>query len=276
MTDLGRELAIASDLAREGGAIALEIYSRPITAEQKADRSPVTEADKRVNKFLCEGIANAFPNDLVIGEESGFTGPIPQAGRVWFIDPIDGTKDFILKNGEWSVMLGLAIDGRAVAGVVYEPAMDRMYYGAEGEGAWRVSAGERVRLERTATKAPSDTIIVNSRNHPDPRIQAVADKLGITQQFQHGSVGCKLARIAEGLADVYFNFSGKCSMWDTCGPEAIIRQAGGDLVNFAGDNVVYAGKSTGVHEPFFAAATAAVLGPIGRTVRAMSDDLQPE
>lgn len=275
MTDLGRELAIASSLAREAGDIALQVYAREFTAEQKADRSPVTEADKRVNAFLCDAIAQRFPGDLVVGEESGFKGALPATGRAWFIDPIDGTKDFILKNGEWSVMIGLAIDGRAAAGVVFEPAFDRMYYGAEGEGAWRVSAGERTRLERTAAKDARNAVIVNSRNHPDARIQKVADRLGITEQFAHGSVGCKLARIAEGKADVYFNFSGKCGMWDTCAPEAIIRQAGGDLVTIQGKHLSYAGDSTQVSKPFYA-STGAVMDPVGEAVRALAAELQPE
>lgn len=270
-----RELKLVRQLLRQAGEIALDVYARDFSAEEKADRSPVTEADKRVNAFLCERLEAEFPGDLVVGEESEFEGGVPASGRSWFVDPIDGTKDFILKNGEWSVMAGLVVDGTARVGVVYEPAVDRMYYAATGHGAWRVVGDETVRLERAAGKPVADATIVNSRNHPDARVQKVVQRLGITKQFAHGSVGCKLARIAEGEADAYFNFSGRCYMWDTCGPEVIIREAGGDLVDFEGRQLTYAGPTTRVPVPFFA-CTSAVLDPVRDAVLALSDELQPE
>jgi 3'(2'), 5'-bisphosphate nucleotidase len=275
MTDLHVELATACRLARQAGALALEVYARDFSAQQKADRSPVTEADRRVNAFLCAELARSFPGDLVVGEESGFGGKVPERGRAWFIDPVDGTKDFILKNDEWSIMIGLVIDGEAVVGVVYEPAPDRLYFASRGEGAFREAGGETVTLERAAHKRVEDAVVINSRNHPDPRIERVVERLGITRQTTHGSVGCKLARIAEGAADIYFNFSGKCGMWDTCAPEVIIREAGGDLVDFSGNPLRYCGDNTDVDVPFYA-STAAVSGAVGDAVRALASALQPE
>lgn len=275
MSEHQRELEIVRALLRRAGELALDVYRRPFGADRKADRSPVTEADRVVNAFLCEQLAAAFPGDLVVGEESGFDGAVPATGRAWFVDPIDGTKDFILKNDEWSIMAGLAVDGVATVGVVFEPAVDRMYFAAAGAGAWRVADGQTTRLMRASAKPASDAVVVNSRNHPDPRIQRIVERLGITEQFEHGSVGCKLARIAEGRADVYFNFSGRCAMWDTCGPEAIIREAGGDLVDTEGRHLVYAGASTAVKVGFFA-ATSAVLDPVAAAVDALRAELRPD
>ena len=276
MTDFQTEIDTAIELAKRGGALALEVYSREFSTAEKADRSPVTEADNRVNDLICPALREAFPDDLVIGEESGFTGSIPESGRVWFVDPIDGTKDFILKNGEWSIMIGLCVDGAAVAGVVFEPAPGRLYYASKGAGAFvRDQRGEDQRLRTDSAKDAADAVIVNSRNHPDPRIQLVADRLGITEQFPHGSIGCKLARIAEGTADLYFNFSGRCHMWDACAAEVIIREAGGDLIGFDGGAIRYFGESTQLSEPFLA-TTGAVRDAVVAAVQALSDRLQPE
>lgn len=276
MTMFQTEIETAIELAKRGGELALEVYARDFSAAEKADRSPVTEADRRVNDFVCPALREAFPGDLVIGEESGFDGVIPASGRVWFVDPIDGTKDFILKNGEWSIMIGLCVDGAAVAGVVYEPALGRLYHAAVGAGAYRRDTDGRDEALRTdAEKDASDAVIVNSRNHPDPRIQLVADRLGITEQFPHGSIGCKLARIAEGAADLYFNFSGRCHMWDACAAEVIIREAGGDLVGFDGSTILYAGETTRLTEPFLA-TTGAVRNAVLDAVTTLSDQLQPE
>ncbi len=274
MTKYKAEIDLALELAHRGGEVALEVYNREFTADEKADRSPVTEADRRVNDLICPALQEAFPEDLVIGEESGFDGEIPATGRSWFVDPIDGTKDFILKNGEWSIMIGLCVDGKAVAGVVYEPAHGRFYFAAEDSGAWCRTPGQADTRLEAETKEVHEAIIVNSRNHPDPRIQLVADRLGITEQFPHGSIGCKLARIAEGTADLYFNFSGRCHMWDACAAELIIREAGGDLVGVQGERIVYAGSTTRLTEPFFA-TTGAVKGPVVAAVQALADQLRP-
>jgi len=125
-----------------------------------------------------------------------------------------------------------------------------------------------------ASKPLGDAVVINSRNHPDPRVSKVLAALGITREFDHGSVGCKLARIAEGRADAYFNFSGKCHMWDTCAAEVVLREAGGALLETDGGPIVYAGTSTRVRAPFFAAG-AAVLAPTLDALAALRDELQP-
>ncbi len=261
-------------MIREAGVIALAIHERDFTAEEKADKSPVTEADRRLNEILVRELSAAFPGDLVIGEESGFDG-VPDAERAWFVDPVDGTSDFIKKNGEWSVMIGHAQRGEAVVGVVYEPVRGTLYYAERGAGAWREHGGEATRLEVGKDPDPTQAVTVRSRSHPDPRIDAVLDRLGVTRDYRHGSVGCKLAQIAEGRADIYFNFSGRCFMWDTCGPEVIIREAGGDLVDFDGKRISYKAESLGIEVPFVAVA-GALQPAVLSVLREMRDQLLPE
>lgn len=267
-----RDLAIR--LAYAAGEIALEVYGREFTPSEKADKSPVTEADQRINDFLVEQLSAAFPNDLVVGEESDL-GESVDAERAWFVDPIDGTKDFIKKNGEWSVMIGLAVQGVASLGVVFEPAFGRLYHAVAGGGAFERRDGTDTAMHVNTETDPAKATVVMSRSHPDPRITKVVEALHIANHYAHGSVGCKLADIAEGRADMYFNFSGRCSMWDTCGPEVIIREAGGDMVGFDGERIVYGGDSALVRQPFVAVANA-WMHPVLEVTRSMADELAPE
>lgn len=270
---LHAERDTALHLAAVASTIALEVYGREFSAEEKADRSPVTEADKRINEYLVGKLREAFPNDRVIGEESDHGGSV-DGHRVWFVDPIDGTKDFIKKNGEWSVMIGLAIDGVASLGVVVEPTRERSFWAAAGEGAWLRTGDGDTRLRVNDAGDPALATVVNSRSHPDARIAKVVERLEVANEYRHGSVGCKLAQIAEGRADMYFNFSGRCSMWDTCGPEVIIREAGGDLVGFDGSRIHYGGASTDVTQPFVAVA-GVWLDRVLAVTRSMADELDP-
>ena len=269
-----RELETTLGLMDHAGRVALEVHNREFTVEQKKNRDPVTEADKALNTYLVGALRDAFPNDLVVGEESGHTAGV-DAERAWFVDPIDGTSDFIKKNGEWSIMVGLVVDGRAKLGVVAQPVTGDLYWAVAGGGAWHRMGISKRQLRVSDEADTALATVVNSRSHPDPRIQAVLERLGITRQYEHGSVGCKLAQISEKRADLYFNFSGKCHMWDTCGPEVIIREAGGVLVDFDGQPIAYRGDTTRVTMPFV--ATTQRLAPrVLDTLRAMRDQLGPD
>lgn len=271
---LSRELELSVELAVASGELAMDVYRREFTVDEKKNRDPVTEADRRVNAFLCERIAAAFPDDLVVGEESGHTGSV-DADRAWFIDPVDGTSDFIKKNGEWSIMIGLAIEGRAVMGVVFMPATGDLYYGGSGSGAWHKMGSSKRRLRVSDSADATAATVVRSRSHPDPRIDAIMKALGTTSDYRHGSVGCKLAQISEQRADLYFNFSGKTHMWDTCGPEGIIAEAGGHIVDVDGKPLSYTGDTTRVVVPY-AATTARLSSRVLEVMQSMRDDIAPE
>src|SRR6266496_4036834 len=131
------EIETASRLAREAGRTIMEIYATDFAVTFKGRNDPVTEADKRANELIVEGLRTAFPHDSIVAEETADRSGALNHGRVWYVDPMDGTKDFISKNGEFCVMIGLAIDGRAQMGVVYGPVEKVLFAGVTDQFAWK-------------------------------------------------------------------------------------------------------------------------------------------
>ena len=135
------EMEAAAELARYAGRILMDIYAKDFAVAYKGKNDPVTEADKLANAYLVDALRKRFPSDGVVAEETEDQSDARKAGRCWYVDPVDGTKEFIAKNGEFSVMLGLAIDGDAQVGVVYQPSKDKLYRGIVGQGAYLEEAG---------------------------------------------------------------------------------------------------------------------------------------
>lgn len=270
--ELEEQLQFTLELVQHASILAMDIYQRDFSVDFKSANDPVTEADRRVNEHLCAALRERFPHDLVIGEESGFDGEIPESGRIWFVDPIDGTSDFVKKNGEWSIMVGLVVDGVPTIGAVLQPATDELFYASRGAGAWLRDATGTRRLQVAEPPQPKDAIVVGSRSHPDARIEAVKEAVGLEFEYAHGSVGCKLGHIASQRAHVYFNFSGRCHMWDTAGPEVLLYEAGGLLVDLRGERIRYTGASTLVTQPFVATVPS-LLAPL-RNYFDLRPDLQ--
>ncbi|UJR85427.1 3'(2'),5'-bisphosphate nucleotidase CysQ family protein [Sandaracinus amylolyticus] len=235
---LDRELVEAVKLAREAGRILLEIYATDFGVEMKGESDPVTEADRRVNAFLTARLHESFPTDLVVAEESATEGK-QSGGRCWFVDPLDGTKEFIAKNGEFSVMIGLAIDGDAQLGVVYQPTTGKLWRGVVGDGAFLEQGDKTYVLRPSEIADPSQMRLVVSRSHRSKSTDALVQRLGITQEAVSGSVGLKVGLIAERKADLYVHLSGKTSAWDACAPEAILRAAGGTFTDLEGRQIQY-------------------------------------
>jgi 3'(2'), 5'-bisphosphate nucleotidase len=240
---LDRELVEAVKLAREAGKILLEIYATDFGVEMKGESDPVTEADKRVNAFLSARLREAFPTDAIVAEESADKETPRNNGRCWFVDPLDGTKEFVAKNGEFSVMLGLAIEGEAALGVVYQPTTDKLWRGVVGDGAFLEQGDKTWVLKPSDTSDPSKLRLVVSRSHRAPATDALVQKLGISSEQASGSVGLKVGLIAERKADLYVHLSGKTSAWDACAPEAVLRAAGGTFTDLAGKQIHYGGPA---------------------------------
>jgi 3'(2'), 5'-bisphosphate nucleotidase len=237
LPQLEHELAVAERLARRAGAAAMRFYGQA-SADMKACNSPVTEADHASNRVIMESLAEAFPDDAILSEETRDSLERLSAERLWVVDPLDGTKEFLAQNGEFSVMIGLAVDGRAVLGVVFCPAVDVLYSAAAGQGAWVEQGGERRRL--VCEGAPGAELrLVGSRSHPDPLLVRMQQQLGITDVLPCGSVGVKCARIAEGLRDLYVHPVPYLKEWDTCAPEVMLREAGGTVTDCLGEPLVY-------------------------------------
>ena len=241
---LDRELVEAVRLARDAGRILLEIYATDFEVQQKGapgTNDPVTEADRRVNAFLTARLHEAFPTDTIVAEESaGSVWEVPRSGgRAWFVDPLDGTKEFIAKNGEFSVMIGLAIDGEAQLGVVYQPTTDKLYRGVVGDGAFVERGDKTFVLRPTDVADPSELRLVVSRSHRSASTDELVSKLGIKEERPSGSVGLKVGLICERDADLYVHLSDKSSLWDACAPDAILRAAGGRFTDLTGRSIDY-------------------------------------
>jgi 3'(2'), 5'-bisphosphate nucleotidase len=235
----GAELRCAFELARKAGAVA-HALQQGIEVEMKAGDEPVTIADRRASEIIVAGLAAAFPDDPVISEELPPPPGAQASARLWLVDPIDGTKDFIRGEDGWSVMIGLVRDGKPVLGVVYQPAQDRMFY-AVPEGAWVATPTVTEPMQVSTVAAAGEVRLVASKSHRSPDIDRVKERLGIKNEENVGSVGVKLCLIALGVHDLYVNPAAKTKAWDTCAPEAILARAGGRLSDLYGGPIDYRG-----------------------------------
>lgn len=241
MTDFKRELDEAARLARAAGAILMGIYATDFAVSYKGPNDPVTEADKQANELLVRGLRALFPEDGVVAEESADNSDALRKGRVWYVDPLDGTREFIAKNGEFSVMIGLALNGEARVGVVYRPVGDILFAGIAGQGAWVEEHGGRTALAVSDRTDLTSLRLTVSRSHRHPLIALLKTRLGINQESIGGSVGLKVGLIAAQEADLYVEPSEFTKAWDSCGPEAILRGAGGRMTDLAGEPLTYGG-----------------------------------
>lgn len=226
--DLRAELQVAEQAARAAGELIRVHYERGTVAiETKADASPVTEADKDANAAILEILQAAFPADAILSEETPDSEARFSNHRVWIIDPLDGTKDFINRSGEFSVHVGLAVDGQAVVGAVYQPITRVMASASKGHGAWRVFPdGRRERLHVSATAELSALRVGTSRAYPSAKLVAFLDEHQIEQRVAMGA-STKLVAVAAGELECVINLGSGEQEWDTCAPEVIVREAGG-------------------------------------------------
>lgn len=236
------ELEVAKKLALQAAAVIREVYETSFEVVQKSGGGgPVTEADKRANELIVRGLHAAFPGDEVIAEES--THFVPKSDRVWFVDPLDGTREFVDRNGMFAVHIGLAIAGKAVAGVVHAPIQGGLWSGAVGHPCVVELGAQRRELKMVPVARSSDLRLLVSRSHKSKKTEQIKQALGITQVREQGSVGLKCALLTMGEADLYLHPSNRSSRWDSCAPQAVIEAADGVLVDFAGEPYEYTGRA---------------------------------
>lgn len=237
-----KELDTAIALAREAGAIAVRIRDGgALGVEMKLGDEPVTLADRAASELIVAGLTAAFPSDPIISEESPVPAGALASPRHWFVDPIDGTKDFIRGSDGFSVMIGLVEAGKPVLGVVHQPTTERTFF-TIGDVAMMEHDGVRTRLAVSTVHDATAARLVASASHRSPDIDRVKQMLGISDEHNIGSVGVKLALIAMGLRDLYINPQPKTKAWDTCAPEAILVAAGGRLTDLFGAPIDYTGE----------------------------------
>ena len=231
-------------IAREAAVVVARVYATNFAVDYKGPADPVTEADREANALICSRLASTFGPIPVVAEESDeseFAGWV-SAPRVFFVDPLDGTLEFVAKNGDFVVMIGLAEHGRPVAGVVVAPAHGTAWAGGEGVGALEIAQdGTRTPLRVSTTSELRDSRAVISRSHPSHRLQTIITALGVREASPRGSAGLKAADIASGRADIYLQPGRAGKRWDTCGPEAIVVAAGGVCTDAFGQPMDYRG-----------------------------------
>lgn len=226
-----------AQIAEVAGARIMAIYGAA-TAEAKADGSPLTAADLAAHEAILQGLAEHCPGLPVISEEDAALAATAPEGPFILVDPLDGTREFISGNGEFTVNIALVDDGRPVAGVVFAPALGRLWSGALGAGASVQEApGASPRPIAARIPAPGGLVAVASRSHRDPQTDAFLGGLHIAGLRSVGS-SLKFCLVAQGEADVYPRF-GPTMEWDTAAPEAVVIAAGGTITDLDGQPLRY-------------------------------------
>lgn len=229
------------DIAKRAGDAILEIYtSNDMGIESKKDDSPLTKADNAANDIICEGLKNITPNIPIISEENK---AIPYEQRkaqsyLWMVDPLDGTKEFIKKNGEFTVNIALIHEQRSIAGVVYAPVLDLMYYAIENEGAYVIQNNEQRKLSANQfQKTDKHLRIVCSRSHLNDETQLFVDSCSEPDLIAKGS-SLKFLIIAEGNAELYPRLAPTME-WDTAAAHIILTESGGKMYQPDGSKILY-------------------------------------
>jgi 3'(2'), 5'-bisphosphate nucleotidase len=237
------------DLAGAAGAAIMQVYRQDFDVEHKDDRSPLTQADLASHRIIVDGLARLTPDIPVLSEESA---QLPwdvrrEWRRYWLVDPLDGTREFVKKNGEFTVNIALVEDHASVFGVVQSPALDELHWAARGVGAFVRSGGEDVSLS-TRRPATSPLRVAASRSHLDERTAALLERLGDIERIGLGS-SLKFLRIAEARLDFYPRF-GPTSEWDTAAAQVVVELAGGAVLDLEGKPLLYNTKDS-LLNPFF-------------------------
>lgn len=244
--------------ALDAGEVIMDIYQRPIDAQQKSDGSPVTEADEKAEKVILAHLARTgIP---VLAEESAAAGDIPELGERFFVvDPLDGTKEFIKRNGEFTVNIALVENGQPTLGVVTAPARDHGYLGTL-EGAFRFNiAGQKAGTMTPLNPNPaSDMKVVGSRSHGHAALEVLCKDFAVCENVSIGS-SLKFCLVAAGEARFYPRFTPTCE-WDTAAGHAVLRATGGCVLTLDGSELMYGKTATRFLNPYFIAADTRELG----------------
>lgn len=259
---LEKELETAIALARTAGKIILDFYATDFLIEQKifADNfaEPVTIADRTASKIIVKGLADAFPNDGILSEEELDDQKRLTKSRVWIIDPLDGTKGFVEKTGDFAVQIGLAENGESVLGVVFLPLEDTLYFASKDKGAWLIENDNVPQPLQVSDKTDfAEMNIAVSKNHRSPKMNRIIGEFGLKKEIRRGSVGLKAGLIAQKICDIYIHLSPRTKHWDTCAPEIILREAGGIVTDVFGEKIVYNTADVHNHNGILATNAAA-------------------
>lgn len=240
------EVATLVAIANEASGVVQSIYQRGFRVEYKGPSDPVTEADKAANELICERLSRAFPGTPIVAEESApeTFADFRSSERIFFVDPVDGTREFVERNDQFVVMLGLVEGDTAVVGIIQAPTTGEAWVGVVGAGAYRLARdGTRTPIRVSGTRELARAHVVSSRSHRTHALERALSSLGAAQISAVGSAGLKGARVATGEADVYVapHYAGK--RWDICPTDALVVAAGGRVTDARGKPMDYRGES---------------------------------
>lgn len=230
--ELNSLLADVSAIARTAGAKIMEIYETDFEIRTKDDASPVTEADVAAEAIIAPALSKLTPHIPIVAEEAAAAGDLPdvRGGAFWLVDPLDGTKEFLNRNGEFTVNIGLIKDGDPILGVVFLPAQNTLYEGAVGVGAYKTFDDGRKQTISVRPEPDDGITIVASRRHGDPELlDSFLSGRTVKESVSAGS-SLKFCLVASGDADLYPRF-GRTMEWDTAAGHAVLKAAGGRVTN---------------------------------------------
>ncbi len=238
-------------LAEQAGKRIMEVYATDFDVEHKDDKTPLTKADMAAHHTIIQGLTELTPTWPILSEESA---KIPFAERTqwncyWLVDPLDGTREFIKRNGEFTVNIALIYEHKPILGVVYVPVTEVSYFAYLGGGAFKSAPGQTAQLIKVRPCPEQHLIVVGSRSHANPTLQKFTDSLNLP--FELVSIGSSLKScwVAEGKADIYPRF-GPTSEWDTAAAQCVVEQAGGYLTDMQLEALRYNTKDS-LLNPYF-------------------------
>lgn len=243
-------LEAVEPIAEEAGRAILAVYETDFEVEHKDDRTPLTQADMAAHRIIIQRLRELEPDIPVLSEESSHIpfGERREWSMYWLVDPLDGTREFIKRNGEFTVNIALIAGHEPVLGVVHAPVLDRTYFAAFGRGAWRRDGNRDAHRIRVRPPA-SPLVIAGSRSHAGEALQGFLDRIGEYELIPMGS-SLKFGLVAEGAADLYVRL-GKTSEWDTGAAHAVVNEAGGQVTDTAMRPLRYNTKDSLLNPEFF-------------------------
>lgn len=239
-------------IAQEAGRAIMAVYEGDIAVSRKVDDSPLTQADLAANHVIAAGLAKLAPELPILSEESEALPFVERRTwqQYWLVDPLDGTREFIKRNGEFTVNIALILDHAPVLGVVYAPALDLLFFAAKGRGAFRQLGNKSPQPIRARAFDATQVTVAGSRSHAGERLLRFLSKMGPHMLISMGS-SLKICLVAEGRADVYPRL-GPTSEWDTAAAQCVLEEAGGRIVDTKNRPFRYNAKESLLNPEFFA------------------------
>ncbi|HLC52089.1 MAG TPA: 3'(2'),5'-bisphosphate nucleotidase CysQ [Candidatus Nanoarchaeia archaeon] len=231
------ETKVAMEAAYEAGKAVLEMYNCDFSAMVKEDKSPLTLADLKSNEIIIKHLSKT--GHYILSEELADNLERLNRSKLWIIDPIDGTKEFINKTGEFSIMIALVEDNQPVIGLVYQPTLDKLFLAEKGNGAFKIEKGQWHKLRTSNNQNIRHWKAVVSRHHLGDKEKDFLKFLNISNFQSKGSAGLKIGDICDSKAEIYFSFTDKIKQWDTCAAYCLITEAGGKMTDLNGEDLIF-------------------------------------